>query len=134
MEEWDWLAIQVTDLTKELALKREEVRYFHAKQQAVLNWIRILVGQSCDIKNRLHLFGNNYKTDGHVLAAKVIPILVKFSKEMEEILCEIKKLMAFVGPNIWMVVHTAPVSPAMVFEWVGEVNVTVIELEPSIEV
>ena len=120
------LKVQVKEMTRELAEKSEEIRYFHTKQKQILNWIWILVGQLIDIIHKVRLFNKYGWTPPD---AKESTILFKFNGEMKDILREIQKLLILVEPNIQMVVLATPGSFAMIFERIGEIGTTSIQPE-----
>ena len=59
--------------------------------------IREAIEHLGDVVNKTHLFDNKVKTEGHLLAQKIITILVKYGHKMEATLTKMRKLL--LGPS-----------------------------------
>ena len=81
------------DLRVELALRKNKIRELKIKTES-LERIREVVGTPGDVLNKAHFFDNNIKTEGKIVAAKIITILVVFTWKMEATLVDIQKLVS----------------------------------------
>ena len=96
------LAKKVVDLKVELALWKDEIRKLKVKTES-LERIREVVGIPRDILNKARLFDNGIKMEEEISAAKIVPILVVFTRKMEVALADIRKLVfgSSVGETSW---------------------------------
>ena len=120
------LAAQVAAMTRELAQKSEEIRKFQAEQAAVLSRVRELVGHPGEIVNKAHLYDQLMESADPSSARQTLPILVKYSLTMKDLLKEIQKLLSGGTPRR-MLYPGPPRSPTgTLYKVIGEV-----ELVPS---
>ena len=82
------LRSQVADLKVEPAMKNEEIYQLWVQMES-LERIREVVETLGDVLNKAHLFDNDIKIEGQLLAAKIISILVNFMWKMEAALVDI---------------------------------------------
>ena len=87
------LAGQVVDLEVEIAKKDEEIRQLPTQSKEGLDQIRNFIGNPSNIVNKARLFNNKVKTEGQLLAPKIVNVLVEFEQKMEATLVELQKLL-----------------------------------------
>ena len=73
-------------------MKDEEIRQLKVQEEGP-DWIWEVVGTLDDVLNKAHLFDNDVKAEGQLLAQKIITILVNFGCKMEATLVDIQKLV-----------------------------------------
>jgi hypothetical protein len=78
-------------MTQELSQKSEEIRKYHAEQAVVFSRIRELVGHPGMILNKARLYDQLVESGEPVSARPTIPILVKYSRMMNNLFAEIQK-------------------------------------------
>ena len=116
------LAAQVAAMTRELAQKSEEIRKYEAEQTVVLSRVRQLVGHPGEIVNKAHLYDQLMESADPSSARQTLPILVKYSRSMKDLLKEIQKLLPG-GTPMRMLYPGPPRSPTgTLYEVIGEVE------------
>ena len=83
------LHAHVTAMSEELGQKSEELRRYHAEQSVAFCRIRELVGNPAEVVNKTHLYDRLLTTEDPASARQTIPILVKYSQTMKDLLAEI---------------------------------------------
>ena len=83
------LHAHVTAMSEELGQKSEELRRYHAEQSVAFCRIRELVGNPAEVVNKTHLYDRLLTTGDPASARQTIPILVKYSQTMKDLLAEI---------------------------------------------
>ena len=83
------LATQMAAMTQELAQKSEEIRKYQAEQAVVLSRVRELVDHPGEIVNKAHLYDQLMESANPSSAWQMLPILVKYSRSMKDLLKEI---------------------------------------------
>ena len=112
---------QVATMTQELSQKSEEIRKYHAEQAVVFSRIRELVGHPGKIVNKARLYDHLVESREPVSAIQTIPILVKYSRMMNNMFAEIQKVVPPSGTP-QRVYQGPPGSPTgTLYEVVGEV-------------
>ena len=91
------LAAQVATMTQELSQKSEEIWKYHAEQAVVFSRIRELVGHPGEVANKVHLYDRMMESADPFSARQTLPILVKYSRMMKDLLSEIQKVIALSG-------------------------------------
>jgi hypothetical protein len=116
------LTAQVASMAQELSQKSEEIRKYHAEQTVVFNRIRELVGHSAEIVNKAHLYDRMMASGEPASAKQVLPILVKYTRTMKDLLAEIQKVIPPSGTPRRVLYPGPPGSPTgTLYEVVGEV-------------
>ena len=116
------LTAQVAAMTQELSQKSEEIRKYHAEQAVVFSRIRELVGHPAEIVNKAHLYDRMMESGEPASARQVLPILVKYSRTMKDLLAEIQKVVPPGGTPRRVLYPGPPGSPTgTLYEVVGEV-------------
>src|ERR1700738_1401211 len=116
------LAAQVAAMTQELSQKSEEIRKYHAEQAVLFSRIRELVGHPAEIVNKAHLYDRMMESGKPASARQVLPILVKYSRMMKDLLAEIQKVVPPGGTPRRVLYPGPPGSPTgTLYEVVGEV-------------
>ena len=87
------LAAQVAAMTQELSQKSEEIRKYHTEHAVVFNRIRELVGHPGEVVNKAHLYDRMMDSADPSSARQTLPILVKYSHMMKDLLVEIQKVV-----------------------------------------
>ena len=87
------LNAQVFAMSQELSRKSEEIRKHHAEQAVVFKRIRELIGQPAEAINKARLYDELLKSADPFQARKTIPILVKYTRLMNDIFEDIQKLI-----------------------------------------
>ena len=80
-------------MTQELSQKSEEIRKYHAEQVVVFSRIRELVGHPGEIVNKARLYDQMMDSGEPSSARQTIPILVKYSRMMKDLLAEIQNVV-----------------------------------------
>ena len=116
------LQAQVAAMSDELDQMNEELRRYHAEQAVVFRRFRELVGNSAEAFTKAHLYDKLLATKDLTSARKTIPILVKYSHSMKELLAEIQKVVP-PGHTPRRVLYQGPPgsSTGTLYEVVGEV-------------
>jgi hypothetical protein len=84
-------------MAKELGQKNEEIRKYHAEQTVVFNQIRELVGHPGEVVNEARLYDQVVESGDPTSARQTIPILVKYSRRMNDLFAEIQKVILPAG-------------------------------------
>ena len=84
---------KISDLRVELAVQKDKVEGLR-KQLKSFEILKKAIGEPGDVVNKARLFDEDVKLDGEVSAAKVIKVLVTFTRKMETALVEIRKAIA----------------------------------------
>jgi hypothetical protein len=87
------LTAQVAAMAQELSQKNEEIRKYHAKYAVVFNRIREIVGNPTEIVNKAHLYDRMMASGEPTSAKQALPILVKYTRTMKDLLVEIQKVV-----------------------------------------
>jgi hypothetical protein len=80
-------------MLEELSQKSEEIRKYHAEQTVVFSRIRELIGHPGEIVNKARLYDQLVESGEPVSARQTIPILVKYSRMMNNLIAEIQKVV-----------------------------------------
>ena len=116
------LAAQVAAMTQELSQKSEEIRKYHAEQAVLFSRIRELVGHPAEIVNKAHLYDRMMESAEPASARQILPILVKYSRTMKDLLADIQKVVPPSGTPRRVLYPGPPGSPTgTLYEVVGEV-------------
>jgi hypothetical protein len=109
-------------MTQELSQKNEEIRKYHAEQVVVFSRIRELVGHPGEIVNKARLYDQLVESEEPVSARQTIPILMKYSRMMNNLFAEIQKVVPPIGIPRRVLYQGPPESPTgTLYEVVGEV-------------
>ena len=84
---------RIADLKVELASRNDEVENLK-KQLRCLERIKEVVGAPGDIFNKACLFDEDIKTEGEVSVAKIVKVLVTFTRKMEIAVVDIWKIVS----------------------------------------
>ena len=84
---------KVADLTVELAVRNDEIEDLK-RQVKSLERIKEVVGTPRDVFNKARLFDEDIKIEGEVSAAKIIKVLVSFTRKVETALVDIWKIVS----------------------------------------
>jgi hypothetical protein len=76
-------------MSEELGQKSEEIRKYHAEQTVVFGRIRELIGHPGEIVNKARLYDQLVESGESISARQTIPILVKYSRMMNNLFAEI---------------------------------------------
>ena len=116
------LTAQVAAMTQEPSQKSEEIRKYHAEQAVVFSRIRELVGHLGEMVNKARLYDQMMESGEPASARQTIPILVKYSRMMKDLLAEIQKVVPPSGTPRRVLYQGPPRSPTgTLYEVVGEV-------------
>ena len=116
------LAAQVATMTKELSQKSEEIQKYHAEHVVVFSRIRELVGHPGEVVNKAYLYDRMMESSDPSSARQTLPILVKYSRMMKDLLAEIQKVVPPSGTPKRVLYSGPPGSPTgTLYEVVGEV-------------
>ena len=100
------LAAQVAAMTQELTQNNEDIRRYHVEHAVVLTRVRELVGHPGEVVNKAHLYDQLMESADPVSARQTLPILVKYSYTMNDLIKEIQKLLPPSGTpsrcSIWV--------------------------------
>ena len=91
------VTVQVATMTHELSKKSKEIRKYHAEQAVVFNRIRELVGHPREIVNKARLYDQMMDSGEPASARQTIPILVRYSRMMKDLLAGIQKVVRLSG-------------------------------------
>jgi hypothetical protein len=109
-------------MAKELGQKNEEIRKYHAEHTVVFNQIRELVGHPGEVVNKARLYDQLVESGDPTSARQTIPILVKYSRMMNNLFAEIQKVIPPGGTPRRVPYPGPPGSPTgTLYEEVGEV-------------
>ena len=84
---------EVVDLKVELTLRKDEINELKVKIRC-LELIKEVVGAPGDVLNKACFFNKDIKTEGDVSAAKIVKVLVTFTRKMETALVDIQKIVS----------------------------------------
>ena len=116
------LQAQVSAMSEELSQKSEELRKYHAEQAVVFSRIREMVGNPAEIVNKVQLYDRMMASGEPASAKQVLPILVKYSRTMKDLLAKIQKVVPPGGTPRRVLYQGPPGSPTgTLYEVVGEV-------------
>ena len=116
------LAAQVAAMTRELAQKSEEIRKFQAEQAVVLSRVRELVGHPGEIVNKAHLYDQLMESADPSSIRQTLPIMVKYSRTMKDLLKEIQNLLPGGTPRRMLYLGPPGFSTGTLYEVIGEVE------------
>ena len=80
-------------MTQELSQKSKEIWRYHAEHVVVFSRIRELVGHPGEVINKAHLYDRMMESADPTSARQTLPILVKYSRMMKDLLAEIQKIV-----------------------------------------
>jgi hypothetical protein len=116
------LHVQMASMAEELGQKSEEIRKYHAEHTVVFTQIRELIGHPGKIVNKARLYDQLVEFGDPVFARQTIPILVKYSRMMNNLFTEIQKVVPPGGTLRRVLYQGPPGSPTgTLYEEVGEV-------------
>jgi hypothetical protein len=116
------LIAQVVAMAHELSQKSEEIWKYHAEQAVVFNRIQELVENPAEIVKKAHLYDRMMASGEPASAKQALPILVKYTRTMMDLLVEIQKVVPPGGTPRRVLYLGPPRSPTgTLFEVVGEV-------------
>ena len=116
------LHVQVAAMLEELGQESEEIRKYHAQQTVVFSRIQELIGHPGKIVNNARLYDQLVESGDPVFARQTIPILVKYSRMMNNFFAEIQKVVLPGGPPRRVLYQEPLGSPTRtLYEEVGEV-------------
>jgi hypothetical protein len=116
------LHAQMASMAEELGQKSEEIRKYHAEQTVVFTRIRELIGHPGEIVNKARLYDQLVESGEPVSARPTIPIIVKYSRMMNNLFAEIQKVVPPGGTPCRVLYQGPPGSPTgTLYEEVGEV-------------
>ena len=98
-------------MTQELSQKSEEIRKYHVEQAVVFSRIRELVGHPGEVINKAHLYDQIMESADPSSARQTLPILVKYSQMMNDMLKEIQKVVPLSGTPRRVLYPGPPESP-----------------------
>ena len=84
---------KIADLTVELVVQNDEIEDLK-KQVKRFERIKEAIGAPGDVLNKACLFDEDIQTKGEVSAAKIIKVLVSFTRKMETALVDIRKFVS----------------------------------------
>ena len=87
------MTARVAAMTQELSQKSEEIRKYHAEQAVVFSRIRESVGHPREIVSEAHLYDRMMESGEPASATQILPILVKYSRMMKDLMAEIQKVV-----------------------------------------
>jgi hypothetical protein len=110
----------MASMAKELGQKNKEIRKYHAEQTVVVTQIRELIGHPGEIVDNAQLYDQLVESGDPISARKTIPILVKYSRMMNNLFTEIQKVVPPGGTPRWVLYQRQPGSPTgTLYEEVG---------------
>jgi hypothetical protein len=116
------LHAQMASMAEELGQKSEEIRKYHAEQTVVFTRIRELIGHPGEIVNKARMYDQQVESRDPVSTRQTIPILVKYSRMMNNLFTEIQKVVPPGGTPRRVLYQGPPGSPiGTLYEEVGEV-------------
>ena len=86
------LNLLINDMQVTVKAQDEEIRQLQAMTKGIER-IWEFIGHTGDVITKVHLFGNEVKTEDHLLVQKIITVLVKYGHKMEATLREMRKLL-----------------------------------------
>ena len=101
----------MASMADELVQKSEEIRKYHAEQAAIFGRIRELVGHPGEIANKARLYDQLVESGDPVSARETIPILVKYSRMMNNLFADIQKVFPPGGTPRRVLYHGLPGLP-----------------------
>ena len=111
-------------MAQELSQKSEEIRKYHAEQAVGFKRIRELIGQPAEVVTKARLYDQLMKSRDPIQARQTIPISMKYSRFMNGLFKDIKKLLPPDGTPRRVLHQAPPRSPSgTLYEAVGEVDV-----------
>ena len=84
---------KIVDLTVELAVRNNEIEDLR-KQVKNFELLKEAIGTPGDVVNKARFFDEDAKTEGEISAAKIIKVLVPFTRKVETALGEIRKIVS----------------------------------------
>jgi hypothetical protein len=109
-------------MTRELSQKSEEIQKYHAEQTVVFSRIQELVGHPSEIVNKTRLYDQLVESGEPVSARQTIPILVEYSRMMNNLFAEIQKVVPPSGTPRRVLYQGPPGLPTgTLYKVVGEV-------------
>ena len=118
------LQAQRASMADELVQKSKEIRKYHAEQTVIFGRIRELVGHPGEIVNKARLYDQLVESDDPVSARQTIPILVKYSRMMNNLFADIQKIFPPNGTPRMVLYQGPPGSPTgTLYEEVGKVAI-----------
>ena len=118
------LQAQMASMADELVQKSEEIRKYHAEQTLIFGWIRELMGHPGEIVNKARLYDQLVESNDPVSARQTIPILVKYSRMMNNMFADIQKALLPGGTLRRLLYQEPPGSPTgTIYEEVGKVAI-----------
>ena len=109
-------------MTRELAQKSEEIRKFQAEQIVVLSQVRELVGHPKEVINKAYLYDQLMESADPSSARQTLPILVKYSRTMKDLLKEIQMLLPDGTPRRMLYPGPPGSLTGTLYEVIGEVE------------
>ena len=118
------LHAQMAAMSEELVHKSEEIRKYHAEQTVIFGRIRELVGHPGEIVNKARMYDQLVESGDPVFARHTIPILVKYSRMMNNLFADIQKVIPPGGTPRRVFYQGPPESPTRtLYEEVGKVAI-----------
>ena len=118
------LQAQRASMADELVQKSEEILKYHAEQTVIFGRIRELVGHPGEIANKARLYDQLVESGDPVSARQTIPILVKYSRMMNNLFADIQKILPPSGTPRRVLYQGPPGSPTgTLYEEVGKVAI-----------
>ena len=109
-------------MTQELSHKSKEIQKYHAEHAVIFSWIRELVGHPSEVVNKARLYDQLVDFGEPVSARQIIPILVKYSRMMNNLFTDIQKVVPPSGIPRRVLYQGPPGSPTgTLYKVVGEV-------------
>ena len=87
------LHAQMAAMSEKLGQKSEEIWKYHAEQTVIFGRIRELIGHPGEIVNKAPLYNQLVESGDPVSARQNIPILVKYSRMMNNLFADIQKVV-----------------------------------------
>ena len=118
------LQAQRASMADELVQKSEEIRKYHSEQTVIFGRIRELVGHPGKIANKARLYDQLVESGDPVSARQTIPILVKYSRMMNNLFADIQKILPPGGNHRRVLYQGSPGLPTgTLYEEVGKVAI-----------
>jgi len=118
------LKAQMEAMSQELVHKSEEVRKYHSEQAVVFSRIRELLGHPSEIAAKARLYDGLVESGDPVSGRSVIPILVRYTRTIKDLLAEVQKIVPPANPAQKMLFAGPPGSPSgTLYEKVADVTV-----------
>ena len=80
-------------MAQEVSQKSEEIRKYHAEQAVVFSRIWEMVGHPAEIVNKAHMYDRMMASGEPASAKQALPILVKYTRTMKDLLTKIQKVV-----------------------------------------